>query len=81
MKIIFSTISRLIFSYSKFLATLAILTSLNNNVYSSNYETYLKNNEIHIKHNSLHYENNDNIRTKKFDSKKLWNIKWIAFNG
>ena len=49
MKIIFSSISRLFFSYSKFFASLVLLSGINSFAYAADQPTYLKCNEDLIK--------------------------------
>ena len=66
MKIIFSSISRLFFSYSKFLASIILLSSISNNAYSSDLPTYLKCNNDYYKLTGITLSSNYNVRTKKF---------------
>ena len=66
MKIIFSSISRLLFSYSKFLASIILLSTISNNTYSSDLPTYLKCNNNYYKFTGITLGSNYNVRTKKF---------------
>ena len=66
MKIIFSSISRLLFSYSKFLASIILLSTISNNAYSSDLPTYLKCNNNYYKLSGITLGSNYNVRTKKF---------------
>ena len=66
MKIIFSSISRLFFSYSKFLASIILLSTISNNAYSSDLPTYLKCNNNYYKLTGISLGSNYNVRTKKF---------------
>ena len=65
MKIIFTSISRLFFSYSKFLASIILLSTVSNNAHSSNLPTYLKCNNNYYKL-GITLGSNYNVRTKKF---------------
>tara|TARA_B100001057_G_scaffold428581_1_gene454153 strand:- start:403 stop:678 length:276 start_codon:yes stop_codon:yes gene_type:complete len=67
MKIIFSSISRLIFSYSKFLAGLLFITTLGTNVNATDTQnTYLKCNDSYNRLDGNYLSSHHNIRTKKF---------------
>ena len=66
MKIIFSSISRLLFPYSKFLAIIILLSTISNNAYSSDLPTYLKCNNNYYKLTGITLGSNYNVRTKKF---------------
>ena len=66
MKIIFSSISRLLFSYSKFLASIILLSTISNNAYSSDLPTYLKCNNDYYKLTGITLSSNYNVRTKNF---------------
>ena len=66
MKIIFSSISRLLFSYSKFLASIILLSTISSNAYSSDLPTYLKCNNNYYKLTGITLGSNYNVRTKKF---------------
>ena len=66
MKIIFSSISRLFFSYTKFLASIILLSSISNNALSSELPTYLKCNNNYYKLTGITLGSNYNVRTKKF---------------
>jgi len=66
MKIIFSSISRLIFSYSKFLAGLILLSSIGTYVHSAETPTYLKCNDRYYELTGTNLNYNYNVRTKKF---------------
>ena len=73
MKLIFSSISRLFFAYSKFLASLFILSTLGTSVNASNPEfTYLKCNDNYYRLSGNYLSSNYNVRTKKF--KNHWKI-------
>ena len=79
MKLIFSSISRLIFSYSKFLASLIILSALGTGVNASNNAfTYLKCNDNYYRLNGYYLSSNYNVRTKKF--KNNWKISDYTTN-
>lgn len=72
MKIVISSISRLICSYSKFLLSLIFISSLGTNAYSYEEPTYLTCNDRYFKLTGYYFESNYNIRTKKFnDSYKI----------
>ena len=80
MKIIFSSISRLLFSYSKFLASIILLSTISNNAYSSDLPTYLKCNNNYYKLSGITLGSNYNVRTKKFrdlDYIKKYNENFI----
>ena len=66
MKIIFSSISRLFFSYSKFFASLVLLSGINSFAYAADQPTYLKCNERYYKLTGLEMRSSYNVRTKKF---------------
>ena len=67
MKIIFSSISRLFFSYSKFLSTLVLISTLGTNVSASEPKyTYLKCDDRYYRLSGNYLSSNYNIRTKKF---------------
>ena len=66
MKIIFSSISRLFFSYTKFLVSIILLSSISNNALSSELPTYLKCNNNYYKLTGITLGSNYNVRTKKF---------------
>ncbi len=66
MKIIFSSISRLLFSYSKFLASILLLSTISSNAYSTDLPTYLKCNNNYYKLTGITLGSNYNVRTKKF---------------
>ena len=66
MKLIFSSISRLIFSYSKFLASLIFFSSIGTFAHSTEAYTYLKCNEKYYKLTGDYLKSNYNVRTKKF---------------
>ncbi len=66
MKIIFSSISRLIFAYSKFFAGLVLFSSLGTIVHSSELPTYLKCNDSYYRLTGIYLSSNYNVRTKKF---------------
>ena len=66
MKIIFSSISRLIFSYSKFLASLVLLSTIGTFAHSSEGPTYLKCNNSYYKLTGTSIKSQYNVRTKKF---------------
>tara|TARA_A100001234_G_scaffold218286_1_gene227024 strand:+ start:691 stop:1059 length:369 start_codon:yes stop_codon:yes gene_type:complete len=73
MKIIFSSISRLIFSYSKFLAGLILLSSIGTYAHSYETPTYLKCNERYYELTGTTIKSNYNVRTKKFKySTEIW---------
>tara|TARA_B100001057_G_scaffold124937_1_gene123638 strand:- start:33 stop:455 length:423 start_codon:yes stop_codon:yes gene_type:complete len=71
MKIIFSSISRLIFSYSKFLAGLILLSSIGTHAHSAETPTYLKCNDRYYKLTGTILNYNYNVRTKKFRESKF----------
>ena len=66
MKLIFSSIFRLIFSYSKFLASLIFLSSIGTSVHSAEAYTYLKCNDRYYRLSGTYLDSNYNVRTKKF---------------
>tara|TARA_B100000212_G_C26925489_1_gene343849 strand:+ start:111 stop:488 length:378 start_codon:yes stop_codon:yes gene_type:complete len=73
MKLIFSSISRLIFSYSKFLAGLLFITTIGTIANASDTKnTYLKCNDTYYRLNGNYLASNYNIRTKKF--KNYWKV-------
>ena len=69
MKSIFSLISRLIFSYSKFIASLVFLSSIGTFAHGSEAYTYLKCNDKYYKLSGTYMRSNYNVRTKKFKNK------------
>ena len=73
MKLIFSSIFRLIFSYSKFLASLIVLSTIGTSANASNSSfTYLKCNDNYYRLSGYYLSSNYNVRTKKF--KNSWKI-------
>ena len=73
MKLFFSSISRLIFSYSKFLAGLIFISTLGTSVNASNTNyTYLKCNDSYYRLSGNYLSSNYNVRTKKF--KYSWKL-------
>ena len=66
MKLIFSSISRLIFSYSKFLASLVFLSSIGTFAHTAEVYTYLKCDDRYYRLTGTYLESNYNVRTKKF---------------
>ena len=66
MKLIFSSISRLIFSYSKFLTSLVFLSSIGTYAYSTEAYTYLKCDDRYYRLTGTYLDSNYNVRTKKF---------------
>lgn len=71
MKIIFSSISRLIFSYSKFLASLIFLSTLGTFAHGAEAYTYLKCDDRYYRLTGDYLESNYNVRTKKFTYKHI----------
>jgi len=73
MKIIFSSISRLIFSYSKFLAGIILLSSIGTYAKSAETPTYLKCNDRYYELTGTTIKSNYNVRTKRFKySTEIW---------
>ena len=68
MKIIFSSISRLFFAYSKFILMVMMLSTLGTIVHSSE-ATYLECDDKYYRLTGTYFETNYNIRTKKFKNK------------
>ena len=68
MKIIFSSISRLFFAYSKFILMVTMLSTLGT-VAQSSEATYLECDDKYYRLTGTYFESNYNIRTKKFASK------------
>ena len=68
MKVIFSSISRLFFSYSKFILSLVFLSTLGSNANATTFAdyTYLKCNDNYYRLSGEYLSSNYNIRTKKF---------------
>ena len=66
MKLIFSSISRLIFSYSKFLTSLVFLSSIGTYAHSTEAYTYLKCDDRYYRLTGTYLDSNYNVRTKKF---------------
>ncbi len=66
MKLIFSSISRLIFSYSKFLASIVFLSTIGTFTNSSEASTHFKCDDTYYKLTNSYLDNNYNVRTKKF---------------
>ncbi|MDC3068560.1 hypothetical protein OA265_01875 [Candidatus Pelagibacter sp.] len=84
MKIVFSSISRLIFSYSKFLASLVLLSSIGTYAHSSEIPTYLKCNDRYYKLTGTSIKSQYNVRTKRFTySSDIWSYTndYIFFRG
>ena len=65
MKILFSSISRLIFSYSKFFAGLILLSSINTFSNASEESSYIEDNNKNDKLIVNIIESHENIRTRK----------------
>ena len=70
MKIIFSSIFRLIFSYSKFVASLILLSSIGTFANSSETSTYLKCGENYYQLTGKVLRSNYNVRTKNFQKSR-----------
>lgn len=70
MKIIFSSIFRLIFSYSKFVASLILLSSIGTFANSSETPTYLKCGENYYQLTGKVLRSNYNVRTKNFQKSR-----------
>jgi len=68
MKIIFSSISRLFFAYSKFILMVMMLSTFGTAVNSSE-ATYLECDDKYYRLTGTYFESNYNIRTKKFKNK------------
>ena len=67
MKLVFSSIARLIFSYSKFLSTLVLISTLGTSVNASEPKyTYLKCDDRYYRLSGHYLSSNYNIRTKRF---------------
>ena len=66
MKLMFSSISRLIFSYSKFLTSLVFLSSIGTYAHSTEAYTYLKCDDRYYRLTGTYLDSNYNVRTKKF---------------
>ena len=67
MKLVFSSIARLFFSYSKFLSTLVLMSTLGTTVNASEPKyTYLKCDDRYYRLSGHYLSSNFNIRTKKF---------------
>ena len=67
MKLVFSSIARLFFSYSKFLSTLVLMSTLGTTVNASEPKyTYLKCDDRYYRLRGIYLSSNYNIRTKKF---------------
>ena len=84
MKIIFSSISRLIFAYSKFFAVLVLLSSIGTFAHSSEGPTYLECNGRYYKLTGTSIQSHYNVRTKKFTySSNIWSYTndYISFSG
>ena len=70
MKIIFSSISRLIFSYCKFVASLILLSSVGTFAHSSETPTYLKCGGSYYQLTGKVLRSNYNVRTKNFQKSR-----------
>ena len=84
MKIIFSSISRLICSYSKFLASLVLLSTIGTFAHGSESPTYLKCNNSYYKLTGTSIKSQYNVRTKRFTySSDIWSYTndYIFFGG
>ena len=67
MKLVFSSIARLFFSYSKFLSTLVFMSTIGTTVNASEPKyTYLKCDDRYYRLSGIYLSSNYNIRTKKF---------------
>ena len=67
MKLVFSSIARLFFSYSKFLSTLVLMSTLGTTVNASEpIYTYLKCDDRYYRLSGNYLSSNYNIRTKRF---------------
>ena len=69
MKIIFSSLSRLFFAYSKFILMVMMLSTFGTAVHSSE-ATYLECDDKYYRLTGTYIESNYNIRTKKFKNKQ-----------
>ena len=81
MKIIFSSISRLIFSYCKFVASLILLSSVGTFAHSSETPTYLKCGGSYYQLTGKVLRSNYNVRTKNFQKSryvKSYTENWIT---
>ena len=67
MKLVFSSIARLFFSYSKFFSTLILISTLGTSVNASEPKfTFLKCDDRYYRLSGHYLSSNYNIRTKKF---------------
>ena len=79
MKLVFSSIARLFFSYSKFLSTLVLMSTLGTTVNASEPKyTYLKCDDRYYRLSGHYLSSNYNIRTKKF--KNHYNVTDYKIN-
>ena len=70
MKLVFSLIARLFFSYSKFLSTLVLISTLGTSVNASEPKyTYLKCDDRYYRLSGNFLSSNYNIRTKRFKNR------------
>ena len=74
MKIIFSSVSRLIFSYIKYILAVTMLSTIGTgvNADTNNEATYLKCENKYVKLTGVLFSTNYNIRTKRF---YMWKIE------
>ena len=79
MKLVFSSIARLFFSYSKFLSTLVFMSTIGTTVNASEPKyTYLKCDDRYYRLSGHYLSSNYNIRTKKF--KNHYNVTDYKIN-
>ena len=84
MKLVFSSIARLFFSYSKFLAGLVLFSTIGTYAHSSEGPTYLKCKDRYYKLTGTSIQSSYNVRTKKFTySSEIWSYTndYIRFHG
>ena len=86
MKIIFSSVSRLIFSYIKYILAVTMLSTIGTgvNADTNNEATYLKCENKYVRLTGVSFSTNYNVRTKRFLKKykiSAYTENYIKFDG
>ena len=86
MKIIFSSVSRLIFSYIKYILAVTMLSTIGTgvNADTNNEATYLKCENKYVRLTGVSFSTNYNVRTKRFLKRykiSAYTENYIRFNG
>ena len=86
MKIIFSSVSRLIFSYIKYILAVTMLSTIGTgvNADTNNEVTFLKCENKYVRLTGVSFLTNYNVRTKRFLKKykiSAYTVNYIKFDG